>query len=608
MRLPTIEVVIRAALAAARRFPLVVGAACVAAYAALSLVHNSDDTAGYTRLLTAATLGFPLLFALTILAERRARTAGARRLVLAAGVLVLVLFWMAWPHWSAPMQAFRYAQLSAGFHLMVAFLPYARINEPNGFWQYNRALFLRFLTAALYSGVLYLGLALALLAIDKLLGVHGAGEGYARLWIVIAFLFNTWFFVGGVPEDLPALETYGEYPTGLRIFTQYVLVPIVAIYLIILTLYLGKVLITRQWPSGWIGYLVSSVAAVGILSWLLVHPLEERAEYAWVKTFTRGFYIALMPAIVMLWLAIWKRVEQYGITERRYFLIVLSVWLAAIAVYYTIARFRSIKVIPATLCGVALLTFAGPWGAYAVSRASQLARLEAVLARNGLLVSGVLRPATGDVPFADRKEISGGFRYLIETHGQAAIAGWLSDSLRHALLMSGPESTRRSGEPRARALMTALKVEYVSPWEGEGRGGPYFSYYTTTVPGAVAIAGYTHAIRFSFWTLRDSLTVTDGTIVRLAGDSLALRVLRNGELLLELPLRDMVDRAAAYQRRAPNQAVPPALLQTEVRQGDAAALAVFTQVAGALRNGAPRLTAFEGELFLRLRSASSVLP
>jgi hypothetical protein len=212
MRLPTIAFVVAAAHQAARRFPLVVGAGCVAAYAALGLVHNSGDTAPYIRLLTAATLGFPLLFALTILAERRARTAGTRFAMLAVGVLVLVLFWTAWPGWSDPVQAFRYAQLSAAFHLMVAFLPYARYAEPNGFWQHNRALFLRFLTAALYSGVLYLGLAVALLAVDKLLGVHVPGEGYARLWIVIAFVFNTWFFVGGVPGDLlgAALRSLGD--------------------------------------------------------------------------------------------------------------------------------------------------------------------------------------------------------------------------------------------------------------------------------------------------------------------------------------------------------------------------------------------------------------
>jgi hypothetical protein len=601
MRLPSIGVVVTGAVSAARRFPFVLVAAFVAAYAALRLIHNSDDTSELTRLLTAATLGFPLFFALTVLAERRAHSAAQRWVIPAVGALIIAAFWMAWPGWSSAIQMLRYAQLGIAFHLLVAFLPYVRYDEPNGFWQYNRALLLRYLTAALYSWVLSTGLSIALLAVDKLLGVHVPSEGYARLWIVITFVFNTWFFVGGVPRDFAALDASTEYPTGLRIFTQYVLVPIVALYLVILTLYLGKVVITRQWPSGWIGYLVSSVASVGILSWLLVHPLEERPAYAWVKTFTRGFYIALMPAIVMLWLAIWKRVEQYGITERRYFLIVLSVWLAAIALYYTLSRSRSIKTIPATLSVVALLTFAGPWGAYTVSRASQVSRVQRVLERNGMLANGTLRPPTGEVSFTDRKELSGGFRYLLETHGDRAIATWLGDSQTRAFAVGATPGARGIGEQHARAIMTSLHLEYVPSWEGEGRGGGgYFSFYTGNTQEPIAIAGYTHAVHISLYTVKDSLRITDAVFLRIGSDSLSLRVDRNGELLLEVPLRVMVDSAVAYRRRAPNQALPPALMRAEVRSGDAAALATFTQLAGTVRQGAPRLTSFDGELFVRV--------
>jgi len=597
MLLPTIGLGVTSGLAAARRFPFVLGAGVVASYAGMALV-NRGESADYVRLLVSATLGLPLLFALTVLAERRGRAAAAWWAIPAAGVVALAVFWAAWPRWSSPVQMLRYAQLSAAFHLLVAFLPYAGYDEPNGFWHYNRTLFLRFLTASLYSGVLYAGLAVALLALDKLLGVPVPGEGYARLWIAIAFVFNTWFFVGGVPEDLSALETRGDYPTGLRVFTQYVLVPIVALYLLILTLYLGKVLITRQWPSGWIGYLVSSVASVGTLSWLLVYPLEQRAEYAWVKRFTRGFYVVLMPAIVMLWLALWKRVEQYGVTEPRYFLIVLSVWLAGISLYYTMARSRSVKVIPATLCALALMTFAGPWSAYAVSRASQVARLRAVLVRNDLLANGVLRRAARGVPYADRREISGALRYLLDTHGERAIATLLTDSLRHALAVGRSGRTRGSGAVGAEAIMTALSLEYVPPWETTP--GVYFSYYTSEVSAPLYIGGYTYAMRISLWRLGDSLRIADGTYLGLAQDSMSLRVVRDGLVLLAIPLRAVVDSGAAYSRRHPNAAVPSAVLRVEMRSGNAAALVRFTGLTGMKRPDGTRLTSFEGDVFLRL--------
>lgn len=116
-----------------------------------------------------------------------------------------------------------------------------------------------------------------------------------------------------------------------------------------------------------------------------------------------------VPAIVMLWLAIGKRVAQYGVTERRYFMIVLSLWWAGIAIYYTLGRSRNIKVIPATLCLLGLVTFLGPWGAYRVSLASQRGRLDRLVTRYGLHTTVTPR----DIPFADRKEIAATLRYLL---------------------------------------------------------------------------------------------------------------------------------------------------------------------------------------------------
>ncbi len=591
MRLPSIGFVVQSARASAGRFPYVLAASLVAAYAAMSLVNSHGESADKVRLLLPAVLGLSLLFALTLLAERRVNAPLARAAVPMLGVLVLVAVWAAWPGWSTPVQALRYAQLAVAFHLLVAFLPYAGYAEANGFWHYNKGLLLRFVTAALYSAVLYAGLALALVAVDKLFGIHIPGETYPRLWIVIAFVFNTWFFVSGVPRGLEQLESWNEYPTELRMFSQYILVPIVAIYLTILTLYLGKVLITRQWPSGWIGYLVSSVASVGTLSWLLVYPLEAQPEYAWVKRFTRGFYLVLLPSIVMLWFAIGKRVAQYGITEPRYFLIVLSVWLAGIAVYYSVSRSRSIKLIPASLAGVALITFAGPWGAYSVSRASQTGRLEGVLVRDAMLANGKLVAPTRDVPFEDRRELSAGFRYLLATHGRPSIARWLTDSQQHLLAKSG------KGEAAAQTLLAALHVGYV--FDFEMNRGADFGYYAQTPSEALPIAGYDYALQVSLWKLKDSVRVADSTFVKLGPDSLSVRLVRDGVPLLDIPLAAVAEPAAA----GPGRAGPRPVLRIAAGgpgAGETRGLLFLTQLTGNREPSRIKLTAFEGELFVTL--------
>ncbi len=591
--LPTLGVVLIAAARAARRFPLLLLAAGLAAAAGILLVNSSEDEP-YIRLLATATLGLPLFVALTLTGERRfAAGDAARRWALhGAGVLVLVLFWVMWPHWPEPVQLARYVELSVSFHLLAAFLPYAGVDEPNGFWQYNRALFTRALMAALFAGVLYAGLAVALAALDKLLGVDVAREAYMRLWMIIAFLFTTWFFAGGIPADFAALEQRGDVPTGLRIFSQYVLVPIVAVYLVILTLYLGKVLIERQWPSGWIGYLVSSVASVGILAWLLVRPLEG-SDQRWVRTYTRGFYAALLPAIVMLWLAIGKRVAQYGITERRYFLIVLSLWWAGIAIYYTVGRSRDIKIVPATLCLLGLVTFMGPWGAYQVSLASQRGRLDRLVARHTLRPAPPGAPAgeTRDVPFADRKEIAATLRYLLQRGDGRAIAA----------RFGGPAVPAAADvEPRVRKLMTSLGVEYVSPWETE-ESVESISFSSSWDRTPLRIDGYTYVLHLAPRGVGDSVPIEPGTVLFFVKGPNVFRVTGNGRTALEIPLQPVIDRVAAYRRQRDDYEIPIGLLRTEATGERAAGELYLTSMYATKQGGAWSVSSYSGELFLRLR-------
>jgi len=598
-----VTAVLSAARLAIRRFPLVVAAGIVAAAGASVLIgagHHPDAL----RVVVVATLALPLLFTVTVLAAHRPQGL-AHWGLLVAGLIALAAFWRIWPHWGEEMRAMRYAQLSATLHLLAAFAPFIGTAGTNGFWQYNKALFLRGLTAVIYSGVLYVGLAIALAAIDKLFGIKVIPETYGRLWFLLAFVFATMIFVAGVPGDLDELATETDYPSGLRAFTQFVLVPLVAIYLLILTIYLVKVLVTQQWPSGWIGYLVSSVAVAGILSWLLVQPLEERPEFAWVKPFTRGFYIALMPAIVMLWLAIWQRVQQYGITERRYGLIVLSIWLAAIAVYYTVSRSRNIKLIPATLCLVIVGTYAGPTGAYSVSRASQMGRLQRVLERDSLLVAGKLQRAPHEVADSDRAAISAGFQYLTEVHGYGAVAAWLPDSLALSLTTSKDTAQYAPPERDVRTIMAVMNVAYAPPPRGmtDKDGGVYISYSAPFKSSATSIAGYTHAIHIALAPAAkgiDTVVVDSRTVMYVSRDDATLHLLRDGQPALTLPLRAAIDSAAGAPRNSSPESSAERTLRLQATEGMFSAMVFITLAYGTDQGGKLKLQTLNGELFLRL--------
>jgi hypothetical protein len=552
-------------------------------------------------------LGIPLFFAVETVGERqgwrRSRTAVGELV----GVLALLAFYLAWPSWSEQHAFTRWFQLIVGLHLLVAVLPYAFVAELNGFWQYNRSLLLRFLIAAFFSVVLFAGLAGALAAIDNLLGVEIEGETYARLWFLIAFTFNTWYFVAGVPRDLAALDRDTDYPLLVKVFAQYILLPIVAIYLIILTVYLGKVIVTREWPSGWIGYLVSGISALGILALLLVHPVRDREENRWVDTYARWFFIALVPSIVMLFLAIGKRIDQYGITEHRYFLLVLTIWLAATALYYSISRSRNIKLIPGTLCVIAFVTFFGPWSAYSVSLASQTGRLAGLLSNHGLLADGLARPATAAVPLEDRREISAILRYLLTTHGTHGIEPWFSDPplARIDSLGTQPTSHRGEAEERARLISASLGVEYV--WQGEARMPGRFDFGALGSQEAVPIDGYEYAITSA--NLLDSTYSIRGTsiVLRYLEATHIVEVVHDEQVLAELPLASLLAELRAYRAEGGNVwGVPRPLMTLEVKSESADVLAQIQQVSGDGLEGAERFLSVSGDLYLRFADSVGV--
>jgi hypothetical protein len=595
--IPTLQPIVRGAWQTLQRFPLVLLAGVIAATAAIRLVDQLGDAERNGQILAAATLGLPLFVALALVAERRAWSAVAQVVVTLVAIGLLVWVAVAWRHWSDPTRFGRYVQLSAACHLLVAFGPYIGRTEPNGFWQYNRTLFERAIVSVLYTVVLYAGTAIALAAVDKLFGVDVPGTGYLRLWFTLGFVFNTWFFLGGVPREFAALEVSRDYPTGIKAFTQYALLPIVAVYLMILTLYLVKVLVTWNWPSGWIGWLVSSVAVVGIFSLLLVYPVASDAANRWVAAYARWFYIALLPAVVTLWLAIWQRVRQYGVTEARYFLIVLSVWLAGIAVHALLTRWRSIKVIPASLAVIALITLFGPWGAYHISEASQVGRLKALLERNGILVEGRVHKAEASPPDADRREISAVLRYLVEAHGTAAIAPWFGDSASGIATPAHGTGPSRDVEPRVQAITRALNVGYAARWETPGPNQAFY-YRADLRDVAMLVAGYEAALAVS-GAGGDSLALGAGYQTGPGRGGRALAVYHDGALLVTLPLDTLILtlRAAGRGASGPN-GLPADLLHLERETSTGRASLYLRTISG--RGAADSLTiaSYEGTLLV----------
>ena len=592
MQLISMAQAARQARVAVGRFPLVLLAGFAAAGIALALISRDGEHPDHIRSLLAASLGLSFGMAVDTTRERRRWHGRAGWLVRLLAVATLVGFYLASRGWTSKMLAIHTIQIAATFHLLVAVLPFGGGAGERGFWQFNRTLLQRFLITTFYTGVLFLALALALAALDKLLGVDVEGDDYVRLLTLLGFIFHPWFFLGGIPVDLDALEASDDYPGAMKVFAQFILIPVVTLYLLILTVYLGRVLVTRTWPSGWIGWLVTSVAVAGTFALLLVHPIRERADSRWVNVYGRWFYVALLPSIGMLLVAIYQRVHQYGMTESRYFLAVVAFWLAGIALFYSLTRSRRIRPIPVTLCLVALATLLGPWSAAAVSRRSQTERLRALLARNRLLVEGRVERAAQPLPSEDRREIQAAVRYLIETHRRDALAALSSDLHAAAAAEHVHEATR--------SVLAALGLEELDTLEN-------IAYNVQEITAARAVTGYDYLVHAN---------LLEAFAIPTAGDSIAftfsktpptLRASRNGGILLEANLGPLIEAAgsapATQGSKVPGPAAGSQPLLLEAAGGGIRLRLLVTNLNAYRRHGEFELTHVQADVLIGIDAA-----
>ena len=375
MKFPSLKSLAKGAVETIKLYPFEVLFALTGTIAGtiqVELSHLNRVNEGWClRFIMIANLGFLLSLSTTLYAQSVNMPVLKRRSIKwVAAVLAGSLLFIIDPS-TRDADYMRFFLMSLAFHLMVAFAAFTRHGQVQGFWQFNKTLFLRFLTSVLYGVVLFGGLAAAIGATNFLFNFKFEWDTYSILWVWIAGMFTTIFFLAGVPTDIHSLNDDLSYPKGLKIFTQYVLIPLSTVYAVILLAYEVKILVQWNLPKGLVSNLILGYAVFGILSLLLVYPIREQDENRWLKTYTRSFYFLLVPLLGLLFVAVGTRVFKYGITEWRYFLIVLACWLLFISVYFLLFKKHNIKLIPISLSILTLLAIYGPQSAFSVSMYSQ---------------------------------------------------------------------------------------------------------------------------------------------------------------------------------------------------------------------------------------------
>ena len=463
-KLPSLQNVLNAIQKTVLRFPLEIIAAIAGTIFALILneiSYNNPNREFYQKAIMSSSLCLVLFLSVSLffLSSNKKKILRFVTSILLGSLVVVFIFSFKDDITETEFQQF--FVLNIALHLLVSFAGFLpkKYNQDE-FWEFNKQLFLRILTSGLYSVVLYCGLALAILAVEKLFKFDFYDNIYLYIFLAIAGIFNTTFFLSGVPEiDSDHVSLQLNYPKGLKNFTQYVLLPLISLYLVILICYEAKILITLSLPVGWVSYLVLAFAITGILSFLLVHPIANENGNLWMRTYNRWFYFLLIPLLALLFWAILYRINLYGFTHERYYVLLLSVWLAVVVAYFLIQKHPKIKFIPISMCVAGLLSIVGPQSADSVSKYSQLSRFE----------SYINKKDGKKITFEEEQELSSIVYFLDRNYGFEVMIPYADKKL-DALY-------KKDKDPGISEIMESLGYEYQSEYAKRDDVNDSFNYY-----------------------------------------------------------------------------------------------------------------------------------
>ncbi len=480
------------------RFPLKVMIVLFATAAAVYMVNNKEDVflnTDLAKFLCFCNMTFTLSLATDLYSDSKNRSNAKKWLLKLLAVAVSAIIMLSVKPELKESHVFIIALFIGAFHMAVSFAAFLKKGFNREFWYFNKTIFLRILMCALYTGVIILGLCLAILAVDKLFNAGIDEDVYINVALIVLIAFNTILFLSGVPDVKN--EEYGEqsYPKGLKIFTQYVLIPLMTIYVTILLLYEVKILIEWELPNGFVSMLIIPYAVLGILSLLLIHPIRNTEGNRWIQLFSKLFYILMIPLLVLLILAIYKRVSDYGITEERYALMALAVWLAGIAAYFLFSKNDNIKIIPISLALLALLCAAGPQSAVAVSKRSQQNRLAKHY------------PAKTD---ADKREVLSIVRYLSNNHGLRSLQPFTDKNLANiekGILQKQGKNNHMLSIQLTDTVFAILNVDENADIYS------YTTFYNTNKNGTVLVDGYSYVIPLEIYPKEQTVNIDSITIV-----------------------------------------------------------------------------------------------
>jgi len=326
----------------------------------------------------AAAIGCIFAAALRVFLERRGQERHGFEVLLPVVVFVFFFILVQGHDWTDPYILLK----TAGPALVFTSVGLYCLEPQNEGENPPLAVFFAISKAWLVGTPLIVSLSTCLMAFDSLL-FSLEGRLHTTLYFLIAefsFLFiGIQVFLASLPERGKNMET----PALFRALLMRVLWPVYLILLAILYLYVAKIIYVWAIPVGMMNWFASlALLAFSVFFFCFAND----ARYSLLQRFLRWGLLLFLPILAVQAVAVWQRVEPYGLTVLRY----TSIHCTIFGIVLLVLAFLRRSPRPALLVLVLMIAAftLTPLNIVDVPLRTQEARLWGVLEENDMLQDG----------------------------------------------------------------------------------------------------------------------------------------------------------------------------------------------------------------------------
>ena len=176
--------------------------------------------------------------------------------------------------------------------------------------------------------------------------------------LILPFVFGMLDFLRREPTG-KKLISFKEKVSAFQDYHK-MLLGLFAYAILVMYLYMLIIVCSFELPRGYISLICSTLTAFGLLCYILIAntKINEKGKI-WECIYTH-IPLLLLPLQILITIAIGRRINDYGVTILRCYVVLLNLWSYAICIYLVMRKGKNLWMIPITFIVIYFIFTATP--------------------------------------------------------------------------------------------------------------------------------------------------------------------------------------------------------------------------------------------------------